>query len=223
MPSLTGVLKRPNSSVSRWMRSTFPGVEPFQQTVREATDDITILPPVTSAPGTQGAALEWCIRILVDRRVSVELAARGLGRRRDGFVTAAQKMLHELAPDGETIDPERHRHKPDEWWARTVLRSGVAGGALSESGHQRIAAVPAAPEAKATDLWALASQDAVADLSAMRDLARTRLLPQLRSGPLYSGIDFGSRYLAADADLIAAWHIDRHQGGSRRQAPAGWH
>jgi hypothetical protein len=53
------------------------------------------------------------------------------------------------------------------------------------------------------DLLGLANDDEVADLIAMRDLARIGLLPALPAGPVFSGMTFdGSEDLNADADLI---------------------
>jgi len=57
---------------------------------------------------------------------------------------------------------------------------------------------------RAADLLDLANDAEVADLIAMRDLARERLLPALPAGPVDTGMTFdGSADLNADADLIA--------------------
>jgi hypothetical protein len=59
------------------------------------------------------------------------------------------------------------------------------------------------PGSGAEDLLALANDDEVADLIAMRDLALVRLLPQLAAGAVHAGPTFDG-HLAADADLIVA-------------------
>lgn len=69
------------------------------------------------------------------------------------------------------------------------------------------------------DLLALANDDEVADLVAMRDLARTDLPPALPAAPAITGMTFdGSADLNADADLIIAEvvNIQANQGGKPR-------
>jgi hypothetical protein len=73
---------------------------------------------------------------------------------------------------------------------------------------------------RAADLLALANEAEVADLIAMRDLARERLLPALPVGPVATGMTFeGSADLNADADLIAGGMLidfKAGQGGKPR-------
>jgi hypothetical protein len=73
---------------------------------------------------------------------------------------------------------------------------------------------------RAADLLDLANAAEVADLIAMRNLARERLLPALPSGPVATGMTFdGSADLNADADLIAGGMLidfKAGQGGKPR-------
>jgi hypothetical protein len=72
------------------------------------------------------------------------------------------------------------------------------------------------------DLLALANDDEVADLIAMRDLAREYLLSALPAGPVYTGMTFdGSRDLNADADLIAGGMLVDFKAGQGRARKDG--
>jgi hypothetical protein len=74
---------------------------------------------------------------------------------------------------------------------------------------------------RAADLLELANDAEVADLIAMRDLARERLIPALPTGTVATGMTFdGSADLAADADLIAGGVLidfKAGQGGTPRK------
>jgi hypothetical protein len=204
MVSLTVAVQRSDNPVGRWMRTTFPLLAPLQQAVRDAVDDITVTPPEAVALGTQGAAIDYWLRMLVGERVSLELPAKGLWGPRSGFTTAGRALLAELCPRRPTVfEPALHAGRPDEWWARTCYalallveryRSPMITGS-------RLFTVPQG--SGAAELLALANDDEVADLIAMRDLARSRLLPRLEAGPVDTGPTFDGQ-LAADGDLVVA-------------------
>ena len=206
MPSLTAAVQRADSPVGRWMRTTFPHLAPLQRAVRAAAGELVVAPSAAVALGTQGAAIDWWIRALVDPRVSLELPIRGLWDRRAAFDGAGRELLDLLCPRRPTIlEADLHADRPDEWWARACyalallverFRNPMATGS-------RLFTLPAG--STAADLLALANDDEVADLIALRDLARTRLLPLLEAGTVHSGPTFdGSHLLAADADLVVA-------------------
>lgn len=210
MSALTREVKDPNSPVARWLRTTFPHHKETQTAYRLAVGPARVLPSKAVATGTQGAAIDWWLRMLVDPASSVDLALAGLRTGRAPCPRAGAELLLTLgAIDREgnvlgPVDPTRFADRPDEWWARVcyalallveVYRAGsVEGSRLGWLSR----------ESRAADLLALANADEVADLIAMRDLARERLLPALPPGPVMTGSTFdGSTDLNADADLIA--------------------
>ncbi|MEV0567284.1 hypothetical protein [Dactylosporangium sp. NPDC050588] len=216
MPSLTAAVQQTDSPVGRWMRATFPHLAPLQQAVREAADELAVTPAAAVALGTQGGAIDWWIRLLVDPKVSLELPIRGLWDRRAAFDGAGRELLEVLCPRRPTVlEAGLHEGRPDEWWARTCyalallverFRNPMATGS-------RLFTLPAG--SRADDLLALANDDEVADLIAMRDLALTRLLPGLAAGTVHSGPTFdGSELLAADADLVVAGLLIDIKSGS---------
>ncbi|MEV4507500.1 hypothetical protein AB0K00_00885 [Dactylosporangium sp. NPDC049525] len=206
MSSLTVAVQQADSPVGRWMRDTFPHLGPLQRAVRDAAGGLVVAPAKVVALGTQGAAIDWWLRLLIDRQVSLELPMRGLWDRRAGFDAAGRELLDALCPRRPTIlEPAVHAEQPDEWWARVCyalallverFRNPMVTGS-------RLYTLPAG--STAADLLALANDDEVADLIAMRDLARTHLLPRLSAGTVHTGPTFdGSGYLGADADLVVA-------------------
>lgn len=206
MSSLTAAVQQADSPVGRWMRGTFPHLAPLQRAVRDAADGLVVAPTTAVALGTQGGAIDWWLRLTIDRQVSLELPMRGLWGHRTGFDAAGRELLDALCPGRPTIfEPALHADRPDEWWARTcyalaLLVERFRNPMITGS---RLYTLPAG--STAADLLALANDDEVTDLVAMRDLARTRLLPHLPAGLVCSGPSFdGSAYLGADADLVVA-------------------
>ncbi|MEU5948621.1 hypothetical protein ABZ793_24110 [Micromonospora sp. NPDC047465] len=209
MSALTAEVKNAQSPVARWLRSTFPHHHDVQADYREAAGVARVLPSPAVALGTQGAAIDWWMRFLVDPAPSVGLAAAGLRARRVPCRRAGLELLHHLgAIDDEgravqQIHPARFADRSDEWWARVsyalaLLVELYRSPRIDGSRLLRLGA-----GSGAGDLLALANADEVADLIAMRDLAVERLLPALPSGPVVTGTTFdGSADLNADADLI---------------------
>ncbi|MFC6019971.1 hypothetical protein ACFP2T_27720 [Plantactinospora solaniradicis] len=209
MSALVDEVKDPGSPVAMWLRGTFPHHKDVQLAYRISAGPARVLPSPAVASGTQGAAIDWWLRMLVDRAVSVDLALTGLMSRRVSCVRAGLELLFELGGidrEGriQPVDSTRLSDRPDEWWARLCYAlalwvelhraASVEGSRLTRLG----------PDSRAADLLALANDDEVADLIAMRDLAIRHLLPALPPGPVCSGAAFdGSRDLHADSDLIA--------------------
>ncbi|MEO3777280.1 hypothetical protein ABGB16_10600 [Micromonospora sp. B11E3] len=209
MSALTAEVKDAQSPVARWLRSTFPHHHDVQADYREAAGAAVVLPSATVALGTQGAAIDWWLRFLVDPAPSIALAAAGLRARRVPCRRAGLELLHDLgAVDDEgrfvgRIRPDRFADRPGEWWARVsyalaLLVELYRAPRIDGSRLMRLGS-----ESRAADLLALANADEVADLIAMRDLGVERLLPALPPGPVVTGSTFdGSADLNADADLI---------------------
>jgi len=209
MSALTYEVKDPNSPVAVWLRTTFPQPKGIQAAYRIAAGPARVLPSPAVATGTQGAAVDWWLRMLVDPAVSVDLALVGLRSRRVPCVRAGLELLRELGGvdrDGTVhpVDPTRFADRPDEWWARVCYALALLVELYRAASIDGSRLMRLRPEARAADLLALANDDEVADLIAMRDLAHEHLFPALPSGPVTTGMTFdGSTDLAADADLIA--------------------
>lgn len=207
MSALTNEVRNPKSPVARWLRSTFPHHHDVQADYREAIGPARVLPSSAVAPGTQGAAIDWWLRFLIDPAPSVGLAAAGLRSRRVPCRRAGIELLRDLGAVEENtlgpIDPASLADRSDEWWARVsyalaLLVELYRAPLVDGSRLMRLG-----PDSRAADLLALANADEVADLIAMRDLAVERLLPALPPGPVATGSTFdGSADLNADADLI---------------------
>lgn len=208
MSALTYEIKDAASPVARWLRVTFPHYKEIQAEYRVGAGVARVVPSRAVAPATQGAAIDWWLRMLIDPEVPVDLPYAGLSTGQVSCVRAGLELLAALGGLDDTgapraVKPARLASASDEWWARAcyalallteLYRAPVVDGSrlmrLSE-------------DSKVEDLLALANDDEVADLIALRDLARERLLPALPAGAVATGVTFdGSRDLNADADLI---------------------
>ncbi|MEU7573373.1 hypothetical protein [Micromonospora sp. NPDC049240] len=204
MSSLTSEVRDARSPVARWLRATFPHHRDVQAAYREAAGVARVLPSTTVASGTQGAAIDWWLRFLIDPAPSVGLAAAGLRSRRAPCQRAGLELLHELgAEDDDRIDPARFGDRSDEWWARVSYALALMVELYRAPKVDGSRLMWLDPGSGVADLLALANSDEVADLIAMRDLAVERLLPALPTGAVATGSTFdGSADLPADADLI---------------------
>ncbi|WP_327006937.1 hypothetical protein OHA72_06420 [Dactylosporangium sp. NBC_01737] len=205
MSSLTAAVQQAESPVGQWMRATFPHLGPLRQGVREAAGGLMVAPSTAVALGTQGAAIDWWLRLLIDRRVSLELPMRGLWDRGAGFDGAGRELLDVLCPRRPTIlEPAVHASETDEWWARVCYALALLVERFRNPVITGSRLFTLSRGSTAADLLALANDDEVADLIAMRDLALSHLLPRLTAGTVHTGPTFdGSAYLGADADLVA--------------------
>ena len=210
MSALTHEVKDAKSPVAQWLRATFPHYKEIQAGFRVGAGSARVLPTKAVASGTQGAAIDWWLRMLVDPAVSLDLPLAGLQTGRVPCVTAGVELLAGLgaiASDRTTgpMRPAAFTERSDQWWARVcyALALLVEPYRAASVEHSRLMRLDASSTAR--DLLALANDDEVADLIAMRDLARDRLLPALPAGgPVTTGMTFdGSKDLNADADLIA--------------------
>ncbi len=206
MSSLTAAVQRADSPVGRWMRGTFPHLAPLQQGFRDAVGGLVVAPTAAVAPGTQGGAIDWWLRLMIDRQVSLELPVRGLWDRRAGFDRAGRELLDTLCPRRPTIlEPALHAGRTDEWWARVCYALALLVERYRNPMVTGSRLYTLQTGSTADDLLALANDDEVRDLIAMRDLAREGLVPHLPDGVVHSGPGFdGSGYLGADADLVVA-------------------
>ncbi len=216
-----------------WLHKRFPHHKEIQSGFRTAAGPARVLPPSGVAHGTQGAAIDWWLRFLLDPAPSLQLPLAGVQACHQDL--AAWKpclqllaSLGVISRDGRQrpMDPTRFSDRPDEWWARVsyALALMVELYRTSHLEGSRLMRLTAA--SSPMDLLSLANDAEVADLIAMKELALTHLLPALPvGGRVSTGMTFdGSEDLSADADLIADGVLadfKAGQGGSpARTAPA---
>lgn len=231
MSALTYEVKDLRSPVAVWMRSRFPHHGEIQKQFREAAGAQLVAPGRAVAHATQGAAIDWWIRFLVDPAPTLHLAATGItwGRRKFGSLPCfdvGDQLINELGGvDSDrtlrAIDPAQITDRDDEWQARVCYALALLVEPLRAYTIDGSRLMLLDRRSSTSDLLALANDEEVADLGALRDLARNRLLPALPAGQVVTGCTFeGSRDLNADADLISAGmlvDIKAGQGGKPRK------
>ncbi len=230
MSALTYEIKDPRSPVAVWLRERFPHHQEIQVAFRSAAGPIQVPPPPGAVLGTQGAAIDWWLRFLVDPAPRLDLALAGLTRHRDlPYVKPGLRLLAEVgviesgSATVTAMDPTRFNDLPDEWWARLsyALALLVELVRMAPAGVEHSRLMLLRPTSRSSELLGLCTDAEVADLIAMRDLARGQLLPALPVGAVHTGMTFdGSQDLHADADLIAGGMLvdfKASQGGNPRQ------
>ncbi|WP_328990336.1 hypothetical protein OG394_29300 [Kribbella sp. NBC_01245] len=226
MSSLSEEVRDLRSPVTVWMRKTFPHHQGVQAGFRLAAGEQLLVKPPDVAASTQGSAIDWWLRMLVDDAVSLTLPRLGL-LRRGPWLAAGTELLADLASDGQAADapprssvmrPARFSARSDEWWARVSYALALLAElyrALSVTGSRLMQLTPTSTSG---DLLALANDAEVADLIAMKDLATENLFPLLSAGPVATGMTFeGSQYLNADADLIVDGTLVDFKAGQGRR------
>ncbi|MFG1893461.1 hypothetical protein ACGFIP_05585 [Micromonospora zamorensis] len=228
MPALTSEVKNTKSPVARWLRATFPHHHDVQADYREAAGLARVLWSPAVALGTQGTAIDWWLRFLIDPAPSVRLAVAGLRSGRAPCERAGLELLHDLgAVDDDSdhawpIRPARFRDRSDEWWARMSYALALLVELYRAARVDGSRLMQLGPGTQAPDLLALANDEEVADLIAMHDLAVEQLLPRLPSGPVATGPTFeGSADLNADADLIVGGVLVDFKATQGRARPDG--
>jgi hypothetical protein len=189
------------------------------------------LPSLEVASATQGAAIDWWLRLLVDPALNLRLAVDGIvyGRAKFGrhpCFDIGIELLEKLGglDDNHTLRPTdlaRITDRNDQWQARVcyalaLLVEPLRAYTIDGSGLTRLDQHCGVPE-----LLGLANSAEVADLIAMRDLAQQHLLPALPPGPVATGPTFdGSVDLNGDADVIVGGMLidfKAGQGGKPRK------
>ncbi|MGB3442227.1 MAG: hypothetical protein WBA97_26060 [Actinophytocola sp.] len=229
MPALTYEIKDAASPVSRWLRATFPQYKEIQTAYRVEAGVARVVPSRAVAFGTQGAAIDWWLRMLIDPAVSVDLAYTGLRSGRASCVRAGLELLVALgglddARAPRPVQPARLAGASDEWWARACYALALLTELYRAATVDRSRLMRLTADSKVEDLLALANDDEVADLIGLRNLAREHLLPKLPAGPVATGMTFdGSQDLNADADLIAGGVLVDFKASQGRARKDGTH
>ncbi|SNQ48576.1 hypothetical protein FRACA_260029 [Frankia canadensis] len=194
MSSLVGELRDTNSPVTRYLREAFPHHKPIQAAYRARAGTVRLVPPAGVAGGTQGAAIDWWLRFLVDPEPSLDLAVWSCLRAGPaGWARAGMQMLYALGGVDDSltlhaVDPEVWRDRPDRWMARLCYALALLVEPLRNPAALLGSRLMQLDEdAGPRELAALATADEVADLIAMRDLASETLLPALAGKPAESG------------------------------------
>ena len=210
MSSLTREVKDSRSPVATWLRTRLPHHNEVQADYRVAAGPCLVTPGKAAALGTQGGAIDWWLRIVLDPDVSLAMPRAVLRRHMPAGTEAGMALLDELGVHAN--DPlaragrlDELRTRPDEWWARVCYTLALLVEIYRNRMLENTRLMTLGPGSTLDDLLALANDDEVVDLIAMCNLARDRLLPTLPTGDqIVTGMTFdGSRDLQADGDLIA--------------------
>lgn len=231
MSALTYEVKDRQSPVAVWLSTTFPECKEIQSKFRIEAGPQQVTMPIGVAPGTQGAAIDFWLRMLVDPKPSLVLPLIGLLSGRAPCMSAGKELLAELAggtrprqlPSGGVelwMRPADFTDRGDEWWARVCYALALMVELRRTLSLENSRLMGLRERSRAADLLDLANDAEVTDLIAMRDLAREKLLPALPAGPVVTGMTFeGSADLHADADLIVGGMLvdfKANQGGKPR-------
>jgi len=223
--SLTRELANINSPVRQFFGTQFTsGLKDVQRRFREAKPSqiVATVPRAEANPGTVGTAADWLLRFLLYPEPDLILAAAGAALCEQGnmlFGPALAEIAESLAVPlpttpgahvrftgpvlGSTAPPELLARSS---WALALLteafRAGAEAAAMGPLGQFRGFVIPTAG-----DLLDLAPPAGLDQLTSLRQVFETALIPQLkdRSGLWALGPTFtGSALMNADADLIAA-------------------
>lgn len=231
MSALTYEVKDRQSPVAAWLNATFPQHKEIQAQFRIDAGPQRVLMPAGVAPGTQGAAIDFWLRMLIDPQPSIALPLVGLLSGRASCGRAGKELLDELAAGTRPrrtaegyvelrMRPAGFADRGDQWWARVCYALALLVELYRAATVEHSRLMRLGERSRAADLLGLANDAEVADLIAMRDLARECLLPALPAGPVATGMTFdGSADLNADADLIAGGMLidfKAGQGGKPR-------
>jgi len=191
------------SPVWRWMAGMFPEWKPLLAGVRSAAGAIHLDPGDGVALGTQGSAIDWWLRFLIDPAVpDLRLAFAGSQFMSRHPAPTAARSLFSAAVDSNPVVFGNLLQQDEETQARMcyalALFTEFRRAPIRQS---RLLTLTSGSGAQS--ILDLATAAEVADIIRMRDSATRIFLPSVPKGPVTSGPVFeGSQDLAADADLI---------------------
>lgn len=193
--NLTAALADTGSPLRQYLDRRFPEVRALQSDYRSRAGALRV-PGGDADPATVGTALDLAVRFLLHPEDRAEISWIGFANHPQLLPQLVEVVrAAQLAAAG--AEP---RQLARACWALAltteVYRVGLRRGSALDRllGEDRF--TPAA-------LLSLAPAEGLDQLVALQELARERLLPRLGT-PVHLGPTFaGSRYCAADADLIA--------------------
>jgi len=194
-----------------FLQTRFPNRAAVQRTYREQVGPI-VVPDAVAAAATLGTAFDWLLRFDMHSQPSLHLAILGARTVGNWLDPALEELAAALGGDmsQETFGVSQFEgptggSQADE---DTLLRGCWALALLTELYRSRAAGSPLLDlgfEVSGADLLELAPPDGLGVLRHLRQVAQDVLTPVFasRSGRWALGPTFsGSRWMAADADLI---------------------
>jgi len=193
--TLTREIDLKTSPIRQYLESRFPNRAPLQKEYAAAAGSLLVDSQSTIAPwpGRIGSAFDFHVRFAIDAKYTPDIAMKSFL----GDPEIIDKIAQVASVAGASGQPVE---QSAACWALAlcteVYRTPV------DSRHPIIALIERG-EITADAMLRLMPEPAGEELSALRAHAKERLLPRLE-GPYHLGPDFdGSRYCAADADLIS--------------------
>jgi hypothetical protein len=200
--SVTSELDSPTSTLSRYMRSTYPFVKWVQEDFRLGAPAVRVPKLGTANPGTLGGAFDWRVRWLLEPRLRATLAGPGAHKVRNG-----RKLLNGLTgllTDASLTDGgegETEAMCARACWVLSLFTEVTRLGLVMPGSP--LTRLPAEPGL--SDALSLAPDDAVNEIVAMTELAREKLLAPLAipgAGVLVGPVADGTFMLSGDADFV---------------------
>jgi hypothetical protein len=230
--SLTSYLDDKESQLARFFDGTFPNRQELLRRYRVDSPPLRVAPPVGTNPGTVGTAFDFLLRFELVPSPNLYLAMLGADLAGRKYVALLDELVDRLGCTvretavGSTSEADVVSAPPRRD-TELVCRGSYVAALLAEvyrSGDVWPGSLLSQVTKRTTldQILELVPDIAVADLEAMLDVARDKLVPAVRArgGPLWLGPVFdGSQWVPADADIIAAGLlIDVKTGaGSKRK------
>lgn len=230
--SLTEELKDKNGPVRRLLADAFPLLRGAQDDYRDTVGPCR-LATGTANPGTIGTAFDVWVQLQATPRPQMSVACAGAALA-GGDSPAVYEQLLSLLGSQERVG---HQPAPGPWTGpsrgldeRDLLRLCWASACMVEVYRTGMicpgSPLAGSPLVSPDDLLALATDAAVDELSALVELARDRLIPQLHAlsgeGPTWLNPTFaGSDQMNADGDVVTGHVLVELKTGLGRKTLTG--
>ena len=194
-PNLTSAIRNPQSPLRRYLDETFGNVRPLQTEYRGRVGPL-LVPGGSADPAMIGTAFDLGVRFALDRGSVPRIAFFGFA----GLPRCLEAIDHlvQTAQGSCGRDPELFAKA---CWALALTTDVYRQGGVLPSSP--LTTLLKQGHFTADALLALASHDAIGQLTALATVARQRLLPDVHP-PYDLGPSFATSGLCpADADLIA--------------------
>jgi hypothetical protein len=196
--TLSSAVKDTSTPLSKYLRGKFPNAKPLQHEYKASGGSLII--DTQGAPaGTVGTATDLMVRFLLDPD-DVPQSSRIHFAWNANYIATVDELIHVAA---HPTAPEDGRQDRAVWALALCVEAYRAGGGFPSIVDQLVLA----GEFDVDTALALAPESALAELPALRAIAKQRLIPRLKR-PFYLGPEFDSskrgegRLIAAEADVI---------------------